>query len=87
VVKHDKPQSRGKKHSENALLLSSEPSIQEETSQSHLSLSFSSFLLSDVSAKNSKQQRSFLTSTRLFGSSDQPSCVTSKSVLSGFQND
>ncbi|XP_021930431.1 cohesin subunit SA-2 isoform X2 [Zootermopsis nevadensis] len=80
VVKHEKPQSRGKKCSENAMLLSSEPSIQEETSLSHLSMTPSS-------GKNSKQQHSFLTSTRLFGNSGHRSFVTNDFTVTGYQND
>jgi hypothetical protein len=84
VVKKGKPLSRGKKESEDSLPLSLEPSIQEDISLSQLTMSFSSILSSNISSRNIGRQHSFLTSTRLFGSSDQRSIITNKSVFSSF---
>jgi hypothetical protein len=84
VVKKGKPLSRGKKEKEDSLPLSSEPSIQEDTSLSQLTMRFSSILSSDIGGANIGRQHSFLTSTRLFGSSDQRSIITNKSAFSSF---
>lgn len=85
MVKKGKVLRGGRKGSEHSLPLSSDPSIQEDTSLSQLTASFS-FLSSDIGSRNIGRQHSFLTSTRLFDSSDQQSIITNKSALNSFYN-
>jgi len=70
VVKHKRPDSKGRQHLEESKQWSSEPSIQDDTSLSQLSVTFSS-VMSSISGGNKKLKRGSLTSTRLHGSSDQ----------------
>ena len=69
VVRRTRHESRGRKHLEDSMRLSSEPSIQEDSSLSQCSMSFYA-VLSNIDGRKKKQKHSFLTSTRLFGSSD-----------------
>jgi len=70
VVKCKRPESRGRQNLEDSKQWSSEPSIQDDISLSQLSVTFNS-VMSGIGGGNTKLKRSFLTSTRLHGSSDQ----------------
>jgi hypothetical protein len=75
VVKRKRPESKGKQHLEDSRQWSSEPSIQDDTSLSQLSVTFNS-VMSSIGGGNKKLNHSFLTSTRLHGSSDQLSTIS-----------
>jgi hypothetical protein len=70
VVKRKRPESKGRQHMEDSMQWSSEPSIQDDTSLSQLSVTFNS-VMSSIGGGNKRLKRSFLTSTRLHGSSGQ----------------
>lgn len=85
VVKRRRPESRGRRPLENSVPLSSEPSIQEDTFVSQLSTSFRS-LLSNIGASNKRHKQSFLTSTRVYESSDWPAVHHQLAWLGEFVN-